>query len=431
MASPPRKYKAPQPDAHGISPPDEGVPIPADAPAREPRQLTLELAAKPGAGRFLDAETHSPWDVAGRCVAGELKGWTLEWVESVQVKWFAWAAEYPQTTIHAAGEPPAGEPNQKVKEIAGTSEFLRVLPKPFATLQAVDPRRRTVTLLVDGEKAARAWPVEPDAEVKVGGWWGRLEQFRPGQRVWAWLKLDRKKHPVSVVMLADELSEFDMHGSLRGEQASKPPFTAEEVEAKRSAQRAWLRKRWVGEGLPGTLTIQHIFSGELEIALDHEAMRWARSLAAGDVVHLTADPPIQGVVKAVSSWRERTVVRLVVGELEASELTAGQRLGLKMTPPPEKVEADPYPPDLGRPRSKAERVEWFLASIYCTCAVSNDVCTGHFYTLASCNPNACGMPNHQRDTVAKLIDRGWTDRQIMDQLFKDSGPLLLRPHLRP
>ena len=62
---------------------------------------------------------------------------------------------------------------------------------------------------------AKVWPLEPDAEVKVGGWWGRLEQFRAGDRVWTWLKLDRKKQPVSVVMLADELSEFDMHGSLR------------------------------------------------------------------------------------------------------------------------------------------------------------------------------------------------------------------------
>src|SRR5262249_47215029 len=136
-----------------------------------------------------------------------------------------------------------------------------------------DPKNRTVTLLLEGEKVAKVWPVEPDAEVKVGGWWGRLEQFRPGQRVWAWLKLDRKKNPLSVVMLADEASEFDIHGSLRGEQGGKPPFTPEEVEARRTEQKSWLRKRWAEDGLPGTLTIRHVFSGELEVALDHEAMR--------------------------------------------------------------------------------------------------------------------------------------------------------------
>jgi len=61
---------------------------------------------------------------------------------------------------------------KKEREIAGRSEFLRLLPKPFATLKAVDPKERTVTLLIDGEKEAKTWPVEPDAELKVGGWWG-------------------------------------------------------------------------------------------------------------------------------------------------------------------------------------------------------------------------------------------------------------------
>jgi hypothetical protein len=227
------------------------------------------------------------------------------------------------------------------------------------------------------------------------------------------------------------LSEWDLHGSLRKKQQGQIKFTPEEVEAKRASQKAWLRKSWTEDGLPGTLTMHHVFSGELEISLDHEAMRWGRSLKAGDLVHLTVEPPIKGVVKAVSPWRERTVVRLVVGELESSELRSGQRLGLKMTPPAQAVDGSRYPPDLDRPRTKAERVEWFLASVYCTCAVSKDTCTGHFYTLASCNPNGCGMPKQTRDRIAAMIDRGMTDRQILDELLKGSGPLLLRPHLLP
>ena len=198
-----------------------------------------------------------------------------------------------------------------------------------------------------------------------------------------------------------------------------------------AAQKAWLGKRWVEAGLPGTLTFHHVFSGELEFTLDHEAMRWARSLKSGDVVDLTADPPIKGVVKSVSPWRERTVVRMVVGELEASELKIGQRLHLKMQPPPETVEASPYPPDIDLPRTRVERAEWFLASIYCTCGVSKNTCTGDFYTLASCNPNACGMPNRTRRAVLKMIDQGLTDRQIMDKLIKERGANLLKPHLAP
>jgi hypothetical protein len=432
-ASQPRKYKAPDPDEAGVSKPDDGAPVPAGTAVVPARKVTL--APGGAAGRFSDAETKSVWDVAGRCVEGELKGYTLDWVDSVQVRWFAWVAEYPAGSVYAAPKattpPTAAEANKAVKAVAGTAEFLRLLPKPFATVKAVDPTARTVTLLADGEAEARTWPLEPDAEVKVGGWWGRLDQFRPGDRVWAWLKLDRKKNPVSVVMLADELTEWDMHGSLRTKKGEKPKFAPEEVETRRAEQKARLRARWAADGLPGTLTFHHVFSGELELTLDHEGMRWGRSLRPGDTVHVQADPPIKAVVKAVTPWRERTVLRLVVGELESSELRVGQRLALKMAPPAEAVDAGVYPPDIGRERTTAERIEWFLASTYCTCGVSKDVCTGHFYTLASCNPNGCGMPNHRRDELRAMMGRGMTDRQIFDELLKEAGPLLLRPHLMP
>jgi hypothetical protein len=437
VASQPRKYKGPAPDADGVSPPNEGVLTPPGTAVVSPRKLTLRLGPEGNASRFRDEETHSTWDVAGRCIAGSLKGWTLAWVDAVQVKWFAWAAEYPQTTLYGALPPnrPSSSQNanasNKVKEIAGTAEFLRLLPKPFATVKGIDPNAGTVTLLIEGEKEAKVWPVEPDAEVKVAGWWGRLEQFKAGDRVWVWLKLDRKKKATSVLMLADEASEFDMHGSLRKKADVKPQLTREQLEAKRHEQKAWLRQRWIDDGLPGTLTMHHVFSGELELALDHEALRWGRSLHAGDTVHLQVEPPIKAVVKAVTPWRERTVLRLVVGELESSELKTGQRLKLKRTPPTMAEEDSLYPPDIGRARTQAERVEWFLASIYCTCGVGKDTCTGHFYTLASCNPNGCAMPRHMRDNLNTMMDRGMTDQQILDVLLKESGPLLLRPHLRP
>jgi len=50
-------------------------------------------------GTWTDRETQTTWDLAGRGVAGPLKGWTLDWLDSTQLKWFAWAAEYPATTI--------------------------------------------------------------------------------------------------------------------------------------------------------------------------------------------------------------------------------------------------------------------------------------------------------------------------------------------
>ena len=431
IASQPRKFHGPQPNAIGVSPPDSGTPLPAGSPVLPARKVTLAAAGKSAAGPFTDSETHSFWDIAGRCVAGELKGWTLEWVDSVQVKWFAWAAEYPGTSIYTANSPAKTDANKKLKEIAGTAEFLRLLPKPFATIKAIDLAANRVTLLVDGDKEPKTWPIEPDAELKVGGWWGRLEQFKPGDRVWAWLKLDRKKQPVSVVMLADEISEWDIHSGLNATKDRKPKFTSDQIDTARNTQKKWLRQKWSGEGLPGVLTFHHVFSGELELTLDHEAMRWARSLITGDTVSLTVNPPIKGVVKKVMPWRERTVVRLVVGELESSELKIGQRLHLKMTPPADSLDNDRYPADIGRPRSKDERIDWFLASIYCSCGINKDTCTGHFYTLASCNPNGCGMPNMTRGEIAKMIDKGMADKQIWDALRKDRGPLMTKPHLQP
>jgi hypothetical protein len=66
--------------------------------------LTLEYDVKSAAAPFRDKETGSRWDIAGRAVEGELKGWTLNWLDGTQVKWFAWAAEYPETSIYRAKE---------------------------------------------------------------------------------------------------------------------------------------------------------------------------------------------------------------------------------------------------------------------------------------------------------------------------------------
>ena len=135
LASQPRKYKAPEPDDSGTSKLDEGIPTPDGTPVVAPRKIALTLAAKDAAGRFQDTETKSFWDVSGRCIAGELKGYTLEWLDSVQVKWFAWAAEYPDGSLYADQEPASPTPaeaNKTVKAVAGTAEFLRLLPKPFA-----------------------------------------------------------------------------------------------------------------------------------------------------------------------------------------------------------------------------------------------------------------------------------------------------------
>jgi hypothetical protein len=380
----------------------------------------------------------------------------------------------------AAAEPKPIE--DKVKEVAGTAEFLRSVPKHFATLKGIDRARRRVTLQLDGEAEPKAWPLADDAEVKRAGWWARLDQMRVGDRVWVWLQLDRVGQPVAVSMLCDELSEQDIHGpgvpvtsAAPGRLVLKPsrgggsnlgtegaefyrgkdkaPLASVRpgeklyvqsgggrarlvldpaaFEARRAEQKAALRQRWLDEGLPGTVTFLHPFSGEMELVLDHEAMGWGRALRPGDQVTIRAEPSIPAVVKWVKPWRERTQLRLVVRGADQADLSLGRRVQVRVPAPPPEVEAAALPPDLDRPRGKEERVEWFLASIYCTCKVPGDGCTGHFYTLASCNVNGCGMPNHMRKVIAAKIDKGMTDRQILEELLKEQGPGLLKPHLMP
>lgn len=62
-------------------------------------RLEFDPADNPGAP-FVDRETSSQFDIAGRSVSGPLKGKTLTWIDSLQCRWFAWAAEYPQTSVY-------------------------------------------------------------------------------------------------------------------------------------------------------------------------------------------------------------------------------------------------------------------------------------------------------------------------------------------
>jgi hypothetical protein len=372
--------------------------------------------------------------------------------------------------------------NDKVKEIAGTAEFLRSVPKYFAALKAIDVPHHRVTLLIEGEGLPKVWSLVPDAEIKRAGWWARLDQLPINDRVWVWFETDRQKQPRAVSMICDELSEQEIHGggvTLEAHQGNeltvKPPvgksrtIRADKSEVYRSStkasleefkpgeklyvqttaagarlildakafavrkdeQKAALRKIWTDSGLPGVVVFVHRFSGEMDFMLDHEAMRWARSLKPGDAVRLQTTTPIPAIVKQMTPWRERTQVRLVVAAADLGDLEPGQRIPLHMTPPPPDVAEALLPPDLDRPRSKPDRIEWFLASMYCPCGVNGDTCTGDFYTLASCNPNACGMPNHVRQVIAAKIDKGLTDKQIFEELLKEQGPDLLRQHLRP
>ena len=71
------------------------------------KAVKLEFDAAEQNAPFIDRESSSRFGVEGRAVSGPLKDKTLTWIDSVQCKWFAWAAENPKTEIHSVtkGQP--------------------------------------------------------------------------------------------------------------------------------------------------------------------------------------------------------------------------------------------------------------------------------------------------------------------------------------
>jgi hypothetical protein len=466
---------------------------PPEKIAEKPRAVTLEANATVPTAPFIDKETGSHWDIAGRAVDGPLQGWTLTWLEGVQVRWFAWAAEYPETSIYGGGlatsdlKPIA----ESGADIAGPLGNLDVAARSFAILKAVDADRQVVSLSVEGETEAVGWPVIPSAELWHNGWWGRLDQFTVGNRVWVWFKTDAEKHRLAVSLLADEPSEQDLYGPsrvkavnnseadgvqvvLESSRAGKPALRTVKLAGaelfrnsaqsaleslkvgetvyvqttgdqarlildpaafalRRAEQKAALRQSWIGAGLPGTVVFEHPQSHEVELLIDHEALSWARSLHAGDNVNLVAGKSIPAEVRQLRPWREHTQVLLAIADPDAMALSAGRRLSLRLSSPPAEAEETELPAGLGQPRSKSERVDWLMSSIYCSCGM-HDACAGHFYTLAACDAagkTPCGLAKSTREEFSKLIDAGRTDRQIFDELLKTRGPKILRPHMSP
>ena len=56
----------------------------------------------PESAPFMDKETGTRWTIAGRGIDGPLRGQELAWANGIQCRWYAWASEYPQTTVFSS-----------------------------------------------------------------------------------------------------------------------------------------------------------------------------------------------------------------------------------------------------------------------------------------------------------------------------------------
>jgi hypothetical protein len=396
----------------------------------------------------------------------------------------------------AQADEPTGQKHLEYKSLTnpdaeppGPKGNLDITSRRFGVLKDVDVKRQRVTLLLEGEAEATVWPVRADAEVRYAGWWGRLDQFAMGDRIWLWFETDTAKQPLAISFLCDELSEHDLYAPLKVKAVTGAPPTAIVVEtvrngkpversitlgtaelwrggaksplnslkdgeqvhvqtrgeearlildpaafaARRSTQQAALRKRWTDQGLPGTLVFVHAERGEIELMLDHEAIRWGRSLQPGDKVSLQTDRAIPGAVRQVRPWHERTQVLLATDGSHRSLPAASERVSLRLVHPPQVADDDLFPTGLDRLRSKPDRIEWLASSIYCTCGM-HDGCAGQPFTLAACDAvgkTPCGLAKRTRQEIAEFVEGDFTDRQIVKEFLDKRGPNLLRPHMSP
>lgn len=70
---------------------------------KSPEPVSLKLDASDPDAPWLD-ETGSRWSIVGRAVSGPRQGQTLRWLPGVMVKWYAWAASYPETKLGSSAQ---------------------------------------------------------------------------------------------------------------------------------------------------------------------------------------------------------------------------------------------------------------------------------------------------------------------------------------
>jgi hypothetical protein len=278
-------------------------------------------------------------------------------------------------------------------------------------LKEIDPERGTLTIEASPPAPGKAASLVrltalPALKVRLGARAGKLSDLAPGVALRFQTRYENGTFGVTV--LAD----------------------AAGFEALGAEQRRALDRQLAREGLPGTAA-GGLITGDWEVVVDRAGALWARSLSPEDTVRLRReDPPnapaMSAAVRSVHPWGERTLVVVTPRPAAAPPPAAPPaRVRLLM----ERPRAGALPPGLGRATAPSDRIDWILASIYCTCSNRNDVCTGQLYTLSLCHPTGCPMPKYMRGKLAAWIADGKSDAEILKLIESEQGPNCHRMHL--
>jgi len=448
-----------------------------------PARLKLEHNPQIPTAPFMDKETFSHWTIEGRAVEGPLKGKALVWLPGVQCKWFAWAAEYPETKIYSSAEKiaEASEP-MAARLIAGERLDWDKLVKATGCLIKINRAAQSVTVLTDFDKKEHFVQMTPQTEFHVEGAWGDLENFRPNQNVYLILAKNEKGEVSIAHALADEISMQSMSrpylvreqdrekGWLRlvDEQSRNPVVNLEITgETKQLARRSDIQtgdKYYFNSTRSGSsaralaLMDEPNFQahrherllahrkavkkyGMLATVLDSDAANncvtllvrrsdawYARWLKPNDIVELKVDPSEKVSCKIVEARPDysRIRVRLNLGAFHIPAVQPGQSAAM-FAEIPAQTSFD-TPPDLGRFIKRQDRIDYFMSTIYCPCGMIGNSCAGHWNTLAACKLHGCGMPNLITKFVGEQIDAGKSDEAILAELVERNGEKVLKLH---
>lgn len=141
---------------------------------KEPTQIAkLEFDAADPSSPFIDRESGSRFGIEERAVSGPLKGETLIWIDSVQCKWFAWAAENPETKVHgvAKSQPiDAGREKHSAIPAKKSMEMVFVVPDAVTPEQIENWRVEgftSIVVLLDEDYSADAYRAAATAASSV------------------------------------------------------------------------------------------------------------------------------------------------------------------------------------------------------------------------------------------------------------------------
>jgi len=449
-----------------------------------PERLTLEHNPQLSTAPFMDKETFSHWTIEGRAVEGPLKGKTLAWLPGVQCKWFAWAAEYPETEIYSPTEKRAESmETMTAKLIEGERLDWDKLVKTSGYLVAKDGASKSLTIFTDHDKKEHSLLLTPQTEFHVDGAWGSIADFEPNEGVYLIATTNERKELIAVHALADDISmqamsrpyvlkeynaqqgrlvlvdeklrkaAIELKVSAELKFLSKQPDAMKAGEAfycnttragsKRTAtelldkpafearRQQRLKKQREGlnrNGLMGTVVEVDGANNRMGVMVRRSDASYARWLKVNDTVGLKnqGGEKTSCTVAEVRPDYSRIRIRLGFANVTVPRVQCGEEVAIFLKLP-EQTSFE-MPPDLGRFAERQERIDYLLSTIYCPCGMMGDSCAGHWNTLAACKLHGCGMPNLITKLIGERIDAGKSDEAILVELVQRNGKNVLNLH---